>query len=301
MNKRLTKDEELHFGGLVQDMHRARKEMTEAEEAGALTPEARISFQARVREGERAVDTLVRCNTALVWDRARKFKAAYPGGHELDDLAQEGMAGLMTAIHKFDPARGNKLSTVAHYWIQQAITRGTNKTARLVRLPENRVSDFTNISKARARYEGSSLSSGEIDRKVMVDLDLTQGEFMDITNAAATPASLNKVTSSEGGAKEFIEFVSADNPTEAADAFVMKAAIFEILGEKLSSMTPLQRDILSASFMLAGPGMLPLSPKEVRETHGISTARFKKVLNETLQGLKGELSSLDISFEDFID
>ena len=38
---------------------------------------------------------------------------------ELQDLIQEGIMGLVQAIDKFEPDRGFKFSTYAHWWIRQ--------------------------------------------------------------------------------------------------------------------------------------------------------------------------------------
>ena len=44
-------------------------------------------------------------------------------GVDLMDLIQEGNIGLITAVDKFDPNMGNRLSTVAFYWINKQIQR----------------------------------------------------------------------------------------------------------------------------------------------------------------------------------
>jgi RNA polymerase sigma factor (sigma-70 family) len=48
-------------------------------------------------------------------------------GVELLDLIQEGNIGLITAVDKFDPNMGNRLNTLAFYWINKQIQRYLNK------------------------------------------------------------------------------------------------------------------------------------------------------------------------------
>jgi RNA polymerase sigma-32 factor len=73
---------------------------------------------------------LVLANLRLVTMIAREL-----GGHRSDfmDLVQEGNAGLMVAIERFDPSRGSKLSSYAAIWIRSYVMRHLMETTNLVR------------------------------------------------------------------------------------------------------------------------------------------------------------------------
>jgi len=73
----------------------------------------------------------IQSNMGLVRWLANK----YNDGMEVEDLVQEGMFGLMKAVEKFNPARGLRFSTMAYYWVRQAITRATASQKRTIRLP----------------------------------------------------------------------------------------------------------------------------------------------------------------------
>jgi len=54
---------------------------------------------------------------------------------EYRDVLQEGVFGLMAAAQKYDPARGNKFSTYAVWWIKAAIALYFKQKLRTVRIP----------------------------------------------------------------------------------------------------------------------------------------------------------------------
>jgi RNA polymerase sigma-32 factor len=74
---------------------------------------------------------LVLANLRLVIMIAKSLGgAARP---DLMDLVQEGNAGLMVAVERFDPGRGSKLSTYAAFWIRAFILRHMMETSHAVR------------------------------------------------------------------------------------------------------------------------------------------------------------------------
>lgn len=164
--KFLSKEEELELGRIIQRHFKAKDELELGEN---LTPERVSELEGLVQEGKDAVEQLVKANMGLVYERAKIFKRNYPRAPEEEDLVQEGMTGLMTAVQKYDPERGNKFSTVAYFWIAQAVGRGVNKTGRLVRLPENRINEYSRITKIMNDANAENLSPAEIDQLVMED------------------------------------------------------------------------------------------------------------------------------------
>lgn len=53
----------------------------------------------------------------------------------LQDLVGEGMEGLRKGVERFDPSRGFKFSTYAHWWIRQSMSIVINEQTHVLKLP----------------------------------------------------------------------------------------------------------------------------------------------------------------------
>jgi RNA polymerase primary sigma factor len=91
----------------------------------SLTQEQELTLALRARQGDtEARNQLIQANLRMVINIARQYLRP---GVELLDLIQEGNIGLITAVDKFDPNMGNRLNTLAFYWINKQIQRYLNK------------------------------------------------------------------------------------------------------------------------------------------------------------------------------
>jgi len=126
------------------------------------------------RELDYVKEELVLANLRLVVHIAKRYSNH---GVPLLDLIQEGNIGLMRAIGKFEHARGNKLSTYAHWWIKQAIVRSIADKSRLIRLPvhlHERRRKINQISGQLSQSLGRKPEPVEIARKLHVSLDAVE-------------------------------------------------------------------------------------------------------------------------------
>jgi RNA polymerase sigma factor (sigma-70 family) len=73
---------------------------------------------------------MISANYKLVVSICRKY-VGY--GMALGDLINEGISGLVKGVERFEPSKGCKFSTYAHWWIRQAVTRSLQEQGRLVR------------------------------------------------------------------------------------------------------------------------------------------------------------------------
>lgn len=117
--------------------------MLSAEEQEAVA--RRYAKERDPRDAQR----LILANLRLVITIAKNVGGAHRP--DLLDLVQEGNAGLMVAVDRFDPDRGLRLSAYASIWIRAFILRHIMETRHVVRM--------TTTRKGRERFFARELPS----------------------------------------------------------------------------------------------------------------------------------------------
>jgi RNA polymerase sigma factor (sigma-70 family) len=90
-------------------------------------PQRRRQLLRARQEGQEAESTLLRATFGLV--RARVLERGYHFYNE--DLEAAGVEGLVNALHRFDPQKGNRFSTYANYWIMKLVNQTVQQQSGL--------------------------------------------------------------------------------------------------------------------------------------------------------------------------
>lgn len=125
-------------------------------------------------DGVAARDEMVVRNQGLVRSIANDYFRPGQGGLDFDDLFQNGVIGLMTAVERFDPALGNQFSTYATWWVKQAIRRHSMDEGRTVRIPVHvaeKISLLRRVALHTEKLLGRRPTLEEISEEVGLSID----------------------------------------------------------------------------------------------------------------------------------
>ena len=123
-------------------------------------------------DGERAMHQLVSANLKYVVTMANKFIGM---GLPIDDLIQEGNAGLIEAAQRYTSSQDTKFLTYAKFWIRKRLNLALCEHGRTVRLPVNQEYQ---LYKEKMKGESHNLTNVRIDQRVGEDNDTNLGDLV---------------------------------------------------------------------------------------------------------------------------
>ncbi|MFD4373944.1 sigma-70 family RNA polymerase sigma factor [Streptomyces sp. NPDC058486] len=246
----------------------------EAEAGGATREE----LEALAAEGERAKDLFIKSNLRLVVAVARRYPRS---GLPLLDLIQEGNAGLVRAVEKFDYAKGFKFSTYATWWIRQAITRSIADQSRTIRLPVHLVEELGRIRRVQREFNREHGREPEA-AEVAEELGSTPARVTDVLDWARDPVSLNMSVDDAGETQfgDLLEDTSAISPEQSVLTLLRSEELDDLI-DKLDNRTA---SIIRMRYGIEDGRERTLT--EVGKEHGLTRERIRQIEKHALLELK---------------
>jgi RNA polymerase sigma-32 factor len=211
-------------------------------------------------------ERLVLGNLRLVVKIAREIAHGRRG--DLMDLVQEGNAGLLHAVQRFDPTRGVKLTSYARWWIRAYIVRHIMETSRIV--------DASSSREGRRRFFDGTMPGLDVSLDAPVDRDGGEdGSRVGPSRADALPA--------DDGWRPDVQVAERDwaSAVEAAVAS-FRPTVDErghaILEMRLLTETPRHLDEVGKRLAVSGERARQLEKRLVAELRGHVATRLGEPL-----------------------
>jgi RNA polymerase primary sigma factor len=270
---------ELDFGEAGQTVDAVRTYLSQIGRVALLSAAQEVALAKRIEHHDMAAKrTMIEANLRLVVSIAKRYDGC---GLPLLDLIQEGNLGLILAVEKFDYRRGFRFSTLAYWWIRQAITRALSDKGRTIRLPVHVIEAQNKLfaTQRRLEQEGGREPTPE---EIAAEMDLSPDRVREIIATSPAPVSL-ETPSGEGEDAllgELIEDQAAIEPLAAASEAERRAQVTQLL----NALTKRERSVIELRFGLKDGRSRTLS--EIGEQFGISRERVRQIEAKTLAKLR---------------
>ena len=234
--------------------------------------------------GRVAREHLTSANLRLVVANAKKYMNR---GLGFLDLIQEGNAGLMRAVDKFEWERGFKFSTYATWWIRQAIQRGLADQSRTIRIPVHMVETMQRVTRATRELTvelGREPTSEEIAEALSADprMAITPERVEEIRKYGRSPISLETPIGDEGDTElgSLIEDKDAVSPLDAVTDQMLKEQVARVL----DSLEGREERVIRLRFGLDDGR--PRTLEEVGSEFGLTRERIRQIESHALRKLR---------------
>jgi len=222
---------------------------------------------------------LVEAFLPLIGSVARNYR----GSRQITrtELVQEGVAGLLRALERYDPSLGVPFWGYASWWVRQAMQQLVAELTRPVVMSDRALRQLSRIKDAYAglQAQGTSVTLAQLGERT--GLDAVQ--LANLISADRPPKALEEpIRGEEGEIGAFGELI-ADPLAEDEYEHVVTSIVVAELRDLLSGLSDREREVLRARYGLDGPEE---SLRQVARRLGVSAERVRQIENRALGKLR---------------
>ena len=237
-------------------------------------------------------------NLRLVVSIAKHFRS---NGLSFLDCIQEGNAGLMKAIDKFNLSRGFKLSTYATWWIRQYIHRGIENKGSIVRIPSHITGEVRKINKFIANYFNDKKKIPTIPVLIAAGFSLQfinhyfEGSLNPRVVSLDAPIANGDADSHPFSIFIVDESLETFGPEDYYHEKIKAERIVKIFLNS-SNLSPKEKDIIERRFGFQGEQQ---SLEKIGEDYKLSRERIRQIEADAISKLKAVVRRNRIIYKDF--
>jgi RNA polymerase primary sigma factor len=236
---------------------------------------------------QRAKRGLSEGNLRLVVSIAKKYRNR---GLSFLDLIQEGNAGLMRAVDKFEYRRGFKFCTYATWWIRQAITRAVADQSRTIRIPVHMVetmSKVRNVSRQLLQELGREPTIEETAKAAGTAIDETRR----VLAMSRYPISLDRPVgnSEDSHFGDLLPDAGVESPANGAAQEMLRGRINKVL----KTLSYREREIIKLRYGLGDGYSYTL--EEVGHIFKVTRERIRQIEAKAVRKLQQPSRSQELS------
>ncbi|MEQ8846997.1 sigma-70 family RNA polymerase sigma factor [Botrimarina sp.] len=237
-------------------------------------------------EYQRAKRGLSEGNLRLVVSIAKKYRNR---GLSFLDLIQEGNAGLMRAVDKFEYRRGFKFCTYATWWIRQAITRAVADQSRTIRIPVHMVETMSrvrNVSRMLLQRLGREPTLEETAKAA----DCTIDEARRVLAMSRYPISLDRPVGNSEDSQfgDLLPDNGAESPSVGAAQEMLRGRIHDVL----KTLSYREREIIKLRYGLGDGYSYTL--EEVGHIFKVTRERIRQIEAKAVRKLQQPSRSAEL-------
>jgi RNA polymerase primary sigma factor len=222
---------------------------------------------------------LIEGNIRLVFSIAKKFKRS---GVSFMDIVQEGNAGLIKAVEKFDHRKGYKFSTYGIWWIKQAIIKTLAEQSDSFSIPTHTLTLINKITKSKRdllQRNGTKPTLEEIAKYIGISKERIRfaQTLGDSTKSLDEPVS-------EDGELLFGDIIAKEktpSPAKQAMLTLLSESLLDILDSTLSSR---ERKVLELRYGLVDGETKTL--EEIGLMFKVTRERIRQIEENALNKLR---------------
>jgi RNA polymerase primary sigma factor len=244
-----------------------------------LSARDEMTLARRIKRNDRAArNGLIEANLRLVVHVAKRYVGQ---GMDLEDLIGEGNIGLIRAVAKFDPDKGFRFSTYAHWWIKQAISRALLEGARAVRLPVYVMEEVMRLRRM-TRHLYQEFGHEPTTEEIAAELGTTPDRVRELTVWAEKIYSLDAPISDEeeNTIGDIVPDEHSPTPNEEIERDLLRQEVRKVL----DNLNPRERQVIELRFGLVDDRDCTL--EEVGRRLKVTRERVRQIEERAIRKLR---------------